>query len=125
MVSVTDEEFEEMVQAAVKDIPERFAKHLNNVAFMVADEPTRRQLRDGGVHHGYGSLLGLYEGVALPERAPGYSGVVPDIITVFKQPHEAMAEDMEQLRQDVHETVWHEVAHFFGLDHGQIHELER
>ncbi len=113
-----------MVQEAVRAIPKRFASHLDNVAFMVADEPSQEQLRAGGILHGHMTLLGLYEGIPLPRRNNGYSGVLPDVITVFKRPHEAMAPDIDSLRQEVHQTVWHEVAHYFGLNHGQINALE-
>lgn len=125
MTNVSDEEFQLLVEDAVAEIPGRYAGHLNNVAFMVAIEPTREQLRTGGVLHGRGTLLGLYEGIPLPERTTGYSGVLPDVITIFKDPHVAMAVDVAALRRDVHQTVWHEVAHYFGLDHGQIKALER
>jgi predicted Zn-dependent protease with MMP-like domain len=135
MITVPDELFQELVARAVRAIPERFARHLDNVAFMVADQPTAEQLEAGGVLHGEadddagfvdeGTLLGLYEGIPLPERDTGYSGVLPDVITIFKQPHEVMAADETALARDVHQTVWHEVAHYFGLDHGQIAELER
>lgn len=124
MIHVSDEEFYELVASAVASIPERFASHLNNVAFMVAEEPTPEQLESGGGLHGGGTLLGLYEGIPLPERNDGYSGVVPDMITIFKNPHEAAAYDLAMLEREVHQTVWHEVAHYFGLDHGQIHALE-
>ena len=125
MISVSDEQFRQLVEDAVGAIPMRFAQHLNNVAFMIEDEPTREQLRAGGLLHGGGTLLGLYQGIPLPLRNGGYSGVLPDVITVFKRTHEAMASDFVSLRRDVHQTVWHEVAHYFGLDHGQIRELER
>ncbi len=124
MIQVSDEVFHELLQEAVAAIPERFAKHLNNVAFMVANEPTPGQMRTGGTLHGRTVLLGLYEGIPLPRRNAGYSGVVPDVITVFKNAHEMMAFDLEGLRRGVHQTVWHEVAHYFGLDHGQIRALE-
>ncbi len=125
MISITDEEFKQMVEEAVVAIPERFASHLDNVAFLVADEPSRQQLRVGGILHGHMTLLGLYEGIPLPSRNAGYSGVLPDAITVFKSPHEMISSDIESLRRAVHETVWHEVAHYFGLDHGQIRSLEK
>jgi len=124
MMHVTDEEFKQMVAEAVTSIPERFASHLNNVAFMVADEPSPAQLRAGGILHGHMTLLGLYEGIPLPKRNNGYSGVLPDVITIFKRPHEMTEPDLASLRAAVHQTVWHEVAHYFGLDHGQIHALE-
>jgi predicted Zn-dependent protease with MMP-like domain len=114
MVQVTDEEFEQMVEDAVARIPKRFASRLENVGFMVEEVPTPAQ----------GPLLGLYQGIPLPERAAGYSGVVPDIITVFKRPHELMARDLDELREEVRHTVWHEVAHYFGLDHSRIRALE-
>jgi predicted Zn-dependent protease with MMP-like domain len=125
MMQVTDELFEQLVEEAVAAIPPRFKAHLENVAFMAAEEPTREQLRAGGLLHGRGTLLGLYEGIPLPVRNNGYSGVLPDVITVFKRPHEWGARTVEELRAEVHQTVWHEVAHYFGLDHGAIRELER
>jgi predicted Zn-dependent protease with MMP-like domain len=124
MAHVSDEQFEKLVEEAVAAIPERFAKHLNNVAFMVADVPTRRQLEAGGNLHGGGMLLGLYEGIPLPERDDGYNFVLPDVITVFKRSHEMTSPSLEALRREVKQTVWHEVAHYFGLDHGQIRALE-
>ena len=114
MVHASDEEFEQLVEEAVARIPERFAEHLENVSFQVADEPTPQQ----------GRLLGLYEGIPLPARSAGYSGVVPDVITVFKKPHERLALDKASLREEVRHTVWHEVAHYFGLDHDRIRALE-
>ncbi|HSX01162.1 MAG TPA: metallopeptidase family protein [Candidatus Saccharimonas sp.] len=123
MVQITDDEFEQLVQEAVAAIPERFAERLNNVAFLVADEPTREQI-GRNVRRGQ-TLLGLYEGVPLPKRGNGYTMVPPDVITVFRGPHVRGARSLESLRAQVHNTVWHEVAHYFGLDHGAIRELER
>ncbi len=125
MIHVSDDVFQRLVEEAVAAIPPRFAQALDNVAFIAADEPTRAQLAAGGILHGRMTLLGLYEGIPLPVRNNGYNGVVPDVITVFKRPHEAMCQDLEALGRAVHQTVWHEVAHYFGLDHGQIHELEK
>ena len=121
MTQVSDEQFEEMVQEAVARIPKRFADHLDNVSFMAAEEATPEQLRKNRVR---GLLLGLYEGIPLPARNNGYNGVLPDIITVFKRPHELMARDEQDLREQVRHTVWHEVAHYFGLNHDRIHALE-
>lgn len=125
MVEISDEQFEQLVQAAVADIPARFAEHLNNVAFRVDEEPSRQQLYAGGILHRNTTLLGLYQGVPLPARGAGYSGMVPDVITIFKLPHQMMARDSTMLAEQVHQTVWHEVAHYFGLNHGQIRALER
>lgn len=125
MVQISDEDFHGLVQEAVAQIPPRFADHLNNVAFMVADEPTPQQMHASGILHGRGLLLGLYEGIPLPRRNSGYSGVLPDVITVYKDAHELISPDLDSLRDQVHQTVWHEVAHYFGLNHGQIRGLEK
>jgi predicted Zn-dependent protease with MMP-like domain len=124
MYVVSDEEFQDMVEAAVAKIPERFAEKLANVAFKVADEPSWTQLREGGIRPGRGTLLGLYTGIPLPARSGVYSGVVPDVITIFKRPHERVSRDAAHMAEAVHQTVWHEVAHYFGLDHRMIRDLE-
>ena len=120
MIEVSDEQFEQLVADAVAAIPPKYKQHLQNLAFMVADQPTREQLGRSGQIHGHTTLLGLYEGIPLPARSAGYSGVVPDLITVFKWPHLSLAHSEAELAANVHETVWHEVAHYFGLNHGQI-----
>jgi predicted Zn-dependent protease with MMP-like domain len=124
MIRVSDEHFHEVVERAVTEIPKRYKSHLENVAFMVADEPSPAHLRASGRLHGRSLLLGLYEGIPLPSRGNGYNGVMPDVITVFQKPHEILARDEAQLAAMVHDTVWHEVAHYFGLGHGAIRRLE-
>jgi predicted Zn-dependent protease with MMP-like domain len=125
MIHVSDEEFGQIVEGAVHDIPERYAIHLNNLAFRVDETPSQEQLERSGILHGEATLLGLYQGVPLPGRGNGYNGMVPDIITIFQRPHELMATNSEELKKNVHQTVWHEVAHYFGLDHGMIGKLEK
>lgn len=124
MINVSDEAFEQMVDEAVAAIPKRFADHLENVSFQIADEPSREQMGLNLGLHGRSILLGLYQGIPLPKRNNGYSGVLPDVITVFKHAHEMIAHDSREMHEMVHQTVWHEVAHYFGLDHGQIRALE-
>jgi predicted Zn-dependent protease with MMP-like domain len=69
------------------------------------------------------TLYGLYEGVPLPQRQ-GMTHYGPDKITIFKGPMQEDAESLDDLREMVRHTLWHEVAHYFGLNHDQIHELE-
>lgn len=124
MVDISDDEFQDLVEEAVARIPKRFSDHLDNVAFLVEDSPSHEQLAAGGLLHGRATLLGLYQGVPLPRRNNGYNGVAPDRITIFRRPHLYMARDAKELRDNVRHTVWHEVAHYFGLGHGAISEIE-
>lgn len=122
MIELTEEHFEEIVAEGIDAIPEEYLKRLQNVAFVVADYPTEAQrtqmhLRD------YETLYGLYEGIPQVSRGTGYTMVLPDKITIFKEPIEHHSKTIEELKENVRKTVWHEVAHHFGLDHGQIHKL--
>jgi predicted Zn-dependent protease with MMP-like domain len=92
---------------------------MDNVAVVVEQWPTARQL--GGRR---GTLLGLYEGVALTRRSPlSYAGVMPDQITIFQGPISRLSNDEEQLRRLVTTTVIHEVAHHFGISDERLGEL--
>ena len=94
MPRMTDEEFEAAVEEALESIPERFLEALENVAVVVEDEPDdyhfdildEPECRGASIRDD--ELLGLYDGVSLPDRADGYDGDLPDVITVFKGPHE-------------------------------------
>jgi predicted Zn-dependent protease with MMP-like domain len=69
------------------------------------------------------TLLGLYQGVPLPDRGHSYGHVLPDHITIFQQPIEAFYHTPEEIQAAVRETVIHEVGHYFGLDDERIDEL--
>lgn len=111
MFRVSDEEFEEMVEDAIDSIPERFLDELENVAFVVEDEP-----EDGS------DLLGFYDGVSLVERGDGYGGLFdyPDTIVIYQGPHERACDSRAQLAEEVRRTVVHEVGHYFGMSEEQI-----
>ncbi len=123
MIYLSEDEFRSLVSRAIDRIPEKFAKNLNNVGFVVEDQPTIEQLRRNHLHPNQ-TLFGLYEGIPLTKRGAGYNLVLPDKITIFKLPIEAACSDMKELENQVNNTVWHEVAHYFGLDHKMIKDLE-
>jgi predicted Zn-dependent protease with MMP-like domain len=123
MVTVSQQEFEQMVAAAIDAIPKRYADAMNNVGFVVEDEPNEDQRQKLHLVNGQ-TLYGLYEGIPLTQRTGNYSMVLPDKITIFKRPIEATSASKEALAEQVYHTIWHEVAHHFGLDHGQIHKLD-
>lgn len=122
MIDIPREEFEKMVSDGIDAIPKLYQKHLDNVAFIVEDEPSAAQLKQLGMRWN-DLLFGLYEGVPLPRRM-GTTKVLPDKITIFKRPLELVSRSKEELREHVRHTVWHEVAHYYGLDHKRIHELD-
>jgi predicted Zn-dependent protease with MMP-like domain len=106
-------EFDALVERALRRIPRRFRKLLDNVAIVVEKEAPRP------------NLLGLYHGRPLTERSVSDGFRMPDQITIYQGPHERLARDPEQLEQMVADTVWHEIAHYFGMDEGQVRRAER
>lgn len=124
MIEMSDEEFSKLVGEAMDAIPERYALSMNNVGFVTEDDPTPEQRTKLHLVDGE-TLYGLYEGIPLTMRTGNYSGVLPDKITIFKNPILAGSTDLLAVRAQVKKTVWHEVAHHFGLGHDRIHELEK
>ena len=105
--------FDRMVERALRAIPLRFRRRLKNVAFIVEPEPPRP------------GLLGLYQGRPLPYRSVSESFAMPDRITIYQRPHERLARDRQHLQRLIEETVWHEVAHYFGMDEARVRKAER
>ena len=97
---------------------------MQNIAIMVEPEPTADQLARGRVGRG-GTLLGLYEGRPLTGRSVFEPFAMPDRITIFQGPHERLASSPEYLIRMVEDTVWHEVAHYFGMNELQVRTAER
>ncbi|MFB3778669.1 MAG: metallopeptidase family protein [Bryobacteraceae bacterium] len=110
---MSPQEFDKLVERAVRSIPPRFRRRLDNVAFVVEREPPRP------------GLLGLYEGRPLPTRSVSDGFTMPDRITIFQGPHERMARDSLHLERLLKDTVWHEVAHHFGMDEARVRRAER
>ncbi|MFN7992784.1 MAG: metallopeptidase family protein [Bryobacteraceae bacterium] len=117
-------EFDQTVEWAYSRIPRRFRNRLSNVALVVEREPSANQLTQAGVGPG-GTLLGLYQGRPLTSRSVFENFAMPDRITIFQGPHERLARDEAHLRQMVLDTVWHEVAHYFGMDEQRVRRAEQ
>lgn len=118
---LTDDAFEELVVAALDGIPQSLLDMMKNVEVTVERRPTRRHMSRLGIERG--TLLGLYEGVPLTERTSSYNLVVPDKITIFQRPIEAICETDEEIVAQVRTTVIHEVAHHFGIGEERLREL--
>ena len=122
MIQLSHEEFEKIVGEGIDAIPPLYQKNLKNVAFIIEDEPTPGQQQKLNLYPNE-LLFGLYEGVPLPQRQ-GTTKILPDKITIFKNPALLVSRNIDELREHVRHTIWHEVAHYYGLGHKRIHELE-
>lgn len=119
---MTDEQFHSYVREGIDALPEWVKEKLQNVAFLVAERPSKAQRIAHELGHDE-TLFGLYEGVPLAERGNA-STLMPDMITIFKEPILATYADEKDVRTCVMNTVWHEVAHYFGYGEEWVEEEE-
>jgi len=116
-------DFEKLVKEGISAIPEKFLRKLDNVAIVIEDEPTSAQKKKLNIRSSL-VLLGLYEGVPKAKRGSNYNAVLPDKITIFRKPIEEEARDEKDLKKMVKNTVWHEIAHHFGMSEIQVRQAE-
>lgn len=114
-------------------IPERFREHIKNVAFLIEDDPSDELRHEEGLHADE-TLLGHYRGIPITVRGDGYGfGItMPDTITLFCNPILDAAKELnsdnkpaeDAVRQVIRDTIWHEVAHHFGMDETRVRARE-
>ena len=111
-MDVTADAFEALVEEALEALPEQLLEGLDNLIFVIEDEP-----EDGS------DTLGVYEGTALTER-DGYGyGKLPDRVVLFQGPLTRMCEDEDELYDEIWITLVHELGHYHGIEEDALHEL--
>lgn len=124
-MQVSKEQFEKWVAEAIDSVPEEFQKKINNLVFFVEDYPSREQVAKAKISRkGSMLLLGLYEGYHQAKRM-NVGLVLPDRITIFKKAIESLCRTEGELKKQIAETVWHEIAHHFGSDEAGARKASR
>jgi len=118
-IRINRREFQELVRAALTELPDEFAAAMKNVAVVVEEEPSAEDLESVGLDPEQDDLFGLYQGVPLPERGPD-APVLPDRIAIYRLPILWECETREQVVAEVRTTVIHELGHYFGLDEDEL-----
>ena len=122
--TISNEQFDKLVADALDSLPPFFLKRLENVEVVVEEWPSAELLRSVGLSERE-DLLGLYEGIPLTERTSDYGMTTPDLITLFQFPIIAATDgSLAAIRQEVRQTVIHEIAHFFGISDERLIELD-
>ncbi|MCU1508201.1 MAG: hypothetical protein JWR53_1867 [Glaciihabitans sp.] len=113
MREMSADEFEKLVIDELDALPDDMVDGIENVAFVTEDRP-----EDGSL-----DLLGLYDGIALTERDRYGFGELPDRIILYREPLLDISADLDELREQIHVTLVHEIGHYYGIDDDQLHEL--
>jgi predicted Zn-dependent protease with MMP-like domain len=121
-MKLTRRQFEKLVLDELKTLPKAFRRALANIAIVVEDWPDRATMREFGVRR-RDELFGAYLGTPLPERDADYGNTLPDKICIYQKPLEDFCSGREELREQVHITLLHEIGHYFGLDEDRLAEL--
>jgi predicted Zn-dependent protease with MMP-like domain len=112
-LELSAEEFEKVVIDELDALPDEMVDGLENLVFVTEDRP-----EDGSL-----DLLGIYEGIALTERDRYGFGELPDRIVLFREPLLSISDTLDELRDEIHVTLVHEIAHFYGIDDDELHRL--
>src|SRR6478735_8934347 len=112
MIQVSDEEFQELINQALTELPGEHVKNIKNVAILYEGDPTPEQREELKLHCSQ-TLLGLYQGTPLSQRQ-GATRLLPDKITLFKNPLQQQAGTVAELKEAIRHTLWHEIAHYYG-----------
>jgi len=113
--------FEQLVDAAIAELPDDFKAKLINVAVIVEKRPPKNLLDEMDIPPG-DTLFGLYEGTPLTDR--GFEAPLhPDRIRIFQEPIEEVCTNDAEIKEEIRTTIMHEVAHFFGIDDDDLEEM--
>lgn len=115
-------EFDRIVQHAIDLVPDEILDYLDNVLITVQNRPSHELLEEMGLPPDE-PLLGVYQGVSLPEQSPTDPVPYPDTIILFQEPLEEICDSVEELEREIQLTIAHEIAHFFGIDDDRLREL--
>ena len=128
-MEISDKQFNQIISKAMDELPQEHIAGLKNVLITYEDEPSPLQRKKLKLRCDT-LLFGLYEGIPLTKR-PASNSIfggniigMPDRITLFKKPLMLVSRDMDDFKKQVKHTLWHEIAHYYGLDHNRIHAIE-
>lgn len=122
MIDIADDQFQALINQALESLPGEHVKNIANVAILYEQEPTALQRHELELRNDQ-TLLGLYQGTPLSQRQ-GNTKLFPDRITLFKGPLTRISNSPAKLQEAIRHTLWHEIGHYYGLDHQRINELE-
>jgi predicted Zn-dependent protease with MMP-like domain len=120
LLSVTEPEFQDLVQRALDSLPDEYAKLISNVAVVVEEEPSAEVLADLDMEEDE-DLLGLYQGLSIDKESFFQTGgQLPAKISIYRGPILRLCRTRNEVVQEVRDTVVHEIGHHFGLDDDEM-----
>ncbi|HVP04301.1 MAG TPA: metallopeptidase family protein [Dehalococcoidia bacterium] len=119
---MTRKEFQDVVSAALEELPPEFQDALHNLDIQVRWAPTPEERRRSRLRAGH-DLFGIYLGIPITRRGSHYGMVVPDVIVIYQRSHERATATREQMIEQARQTLLHEIGHYMGIDEDRLREL--
>ena len=119
---MTRREFQDVVSAALEELPPEFQDAIHNLDVQVRWAPTPEERRKARLRPGH-DLFGIYLGIPITRRTGGYSMVVPDVIVIYQRSHENAGRTREEMIEQARQTLLHEIGHYMGIDEDRLREL--
>ncbi|MBI5033057.1 MAG: metallopeptidase family protein [Chloroflexi bacterium] len=120
---MTPDEFDLAVQQAWNELPRDLRRSITNVVIVVEDRADEETLDLAEIDDPM-ELYGFYHGIPLTARGNDYGLLLPDKISIYRDPIVAACVNDEEVRAFVRKTVRHEIAHYFGIDDERLEELD-
>lgn len=124
MIQLPQQQLDKLLAEAMDELPQEHMQAVNNVAIVWADEPSPAEREQLQLSENQ-TLFGLYQGVPLANRQGRINDYPPGKITIYRGPITRSVSSEVELKEQLKHTIWHEIAHYFGLNHEQIHKLEQ
>ena len=119
---MTRQEFQDVVSAALEELPPMFKDALKNLDIQVRWAPTPDERRRARLRPGW-DLFGIYLGIPITKRTGGYSLVPPDVIIIYQRSHERATDNRDAMVEQARQTLLHEIGHYMGIDENRLREL--
>jgi predicted Zn-dependent protease with MMP-like domain len=120
---MSDENFDKLISRAMNELPQEYITNMHNVAIVMADEPDAHQQEKLQLR-GDQLLFGLFEGVPRTHQTGNEAALLPSKITLFKHAILMVPHDEASLFEQIKRTLWHEIAHYYGLNHDDMKSLQ-
>jgi predicted Zn-dependent protease with MMP-like domain len=113
--------FAEVIEEVLDSLPEEFRHRIRNVAVLVEDLPPDHPPPRPGQHRKL--LLGIFHGVPTTKKSVFDLPTGPDHIVLYQRNIEAVCSTEAEIRQQIRQTVIHELGHYFGMSEEQLRNV--
>jgi predicted Zn-dependent protease with MMP-like domain len=126
--ATTRDRFDRELDWVLERMPALIHELIEKVPLHVEDYPSDSVMDEMDIEY-IDDLCGLYTGIPLGQKSVMHSGVMPDVVTIYREGILSASMDRrgrittERLREQIRITILHELAHHHGLTEEDLRKL--